>query len=587
MGTVAYKTACENCRKNGNDKSGDNRVVYTDGSYHCFACGNTKPSIDFKGDNHVSEKTPVPEKKVAPITKEELEEIKQKTSSKGSLYRGITDETNRLFKVRYSYDEQTGKPNGMYVPTYINDTIVGCKVRTFPKTFWAVGNVGPKVKLMGEDVFKTHSKILLLVGGETKCLNAYQMLENNRKTSGKTNWEEVAVMSVLNGESGSCPQVSNRYEVVDRFEKIIVCMDNDPAGIEAAKKLCKVLPDGKVWVMQTRYKDIDDYVVDSDGKRVHKEHEFIQDFWKAKRWTPDYIKTPEQAFDEIEEELLRPRITLPSYMYKLQDMTRGGILQGRMFNVIAHTSVGKTTHVRNMVYHWIMTSPVTPTIISIEETAAQYVIQLIALHGKKSAKFISDYPKLFDWFRNSEEASRLKQELCFKEDGSPRFFIIDERSTDISQIEKQIETMFKKYGSSLFIMDVLSDLLRGSKAEKAEDHLNFQKGLMKYGATFGNVLHTRKPSGGKKQGKSEENDKDATEYDALGTGSFVQSAAYNFILNRDKLADSEIDKNTTRVDIPKCRGGLTGSAGGWYYDHSSSNCFDVEDWLNSSGMRGY
>ena len=59
----------------------------------------------------------------------------------------------------------------------------------------------------------------------------------------------------------------------------------------------------------------------------------------------------------------------------------------------------------------------------------------------------------------------------------------------------------------------------------------------------------------------------------------MQSAAYNIVLNRDKLSDSPITKNTTEVDLPKCRGGKTGNAGHWYYEFNKSKCHDLDDWL--------
>jgi hypothetical protein len=53
-------------------------------------------------------------------------------------------------------------------------------------------------------------------------------------------------------------------------------------------------------------------------------------------------------------------------------------------------------------------------------------------------------------------------------------------------------------------------------------------------------------------------------------------------LNRDKLSENELDKNTTEVDLPKCRGGKTGPAGKWYFEFDKSKCHDLNDWLESN-----
>jgi hypothetical protein len=154
--------------------------------------------------------------------------------------------------------------------------------------------------------------------------------------------------------------------------------------------------------------------------------------------------------------------------------------------------------------------------------------------------------------------------------------LIDSREGTIKDVEAQMEKMYRKHNSLLFVTDVLSDLLRGSSEELAEDHMTFQRNMVKNGATMVNVLHTRKPP----QTKDGEPRK-VTEYDALGSGTFVQSAAYNIVLNRNKLAENGVDKNTTEVDLPKCRGGKTGPAGYWYYDFMTAKCYDLDDYLSN------
>jgi len=69
------------------------------------------------------------------------------------------------------------------------------------------------------------------------------------------------------------------------------------------------------------------------------------------------------------------------------------------------------------------------------------------------------------------------------------------------------------------------------------------------------------------------------EYDALGSGSFVQSASYNVLINRDKTDEDEITRNTTEVVLSKCRGGKTGEAGEWYYDFKEYTMYDLQDYL--------
>ena len=98
--------------------------------------------------------------------------------------------------------------------------------------------------------------------------------------------------------------------------------------------------------------------------------------------------------------------------------------------------------------------------------------------------------------------------------------------------------------------------------------------MKKEGLVFINILHTRKPAPDK-DGKI----RPVTEYDALGSGSFVQSADINLVLNRDKMSKDPVEKNTMRVDAPKLRGGTTGFITDLYYDPETRQQYDKLDFF--------
>jgi len=497
--------------------------------------------------------------------------IKKKTGVDSKGYRGIRADISKPFGVRYEYD-QAGGVSATYYPTTQNYELTGYKVRIHPKNFTSpYGETGKDCEMFGQFRFKTFNHTLVICGGEHDTLATFQMLSDYQKNK---QYDPIAVVSSTIGESGAHKQVRAQYEFFDQFKKIVVCMDNDKAGKAAADELIEVLPKGRVHVMTMRRKDPNAYIWDKEtGKLVHAEQEFISDFWAAKPYTPPGVKSAAEGLEEIPMELMKPRITLPSYMHVLQSMMGGGIIQGRIGNVIADTSVGKSTHVNRMVYHWIFNSPVTPTIVSLEATAAQYMLEMLSTHIEINLMWQMSPEQIIE-FLQTDEGKRVQNELAYKDNGEPRFFIIDERAGSIKDMEAEMEMLFRKHDSKLFVIDVLSDLLRGSSEQHAEDHMNFQRNMAKNGVTTINVLHTRKPPQSP-DGKPRK----VTEYDALGTGSFVQSAAYNIVLNRDKLSDSPITKNTTEVDLPKCRGGKTGNAGHWYYEFNKSKCHDLDDWL--------
>lgn len=525
---------------------------------HCFSCHFTIKSKDHDVEEEYDEVGSHFDTSVN-------EQIKKKTGVESKGYRGIRTDISRPFGVRYEYDT-SGNVVATYYPTTKGYNISGYKVRKHPKDFTSpYGETGKDCEMFGQFRFKTNTNTCLIVGGEHDVLAAYQMLLDAQKDK---KYDPIAVVSATIGESSTFKQIQANYEFFTQFKKIIIALDSDEAGKEATKKAVEVLPEGKVYVMHMRLKDPNEYI------KQGRETEFINDFWSAKAYVPEGVKSAADAFDEVPDELNKPRITLPPYMHKMAKMMGGGIIQGRILNIIGDTSAGKSSHVNRMVYHWIFNSPVIPTIVSLEATAAQYILEMMSIHLEKNLLWRMSGQEIID-FLTTPEGQQAKKELCFKETGEPRFYIIDDRKGSIKDLESQMELLYRKHGSRLFVIDVLTDMLRGSSEQYAEDHMNFQKNMVKNGVTIANVMHTRKPPQ-----TQDGNLRKVTEYDALGTGSFVQSAAYNIVINRDKLAENSILKNTTEVDLPKCRGGKTGPAGEWFYEFDTSKCHDLQDWLN-------
>lgn len=576
------KTGCPKCLSQGRDASHNNFHKYgLDGNgkhrgAHCFSCGYSILSVEkMEESGYTYEYDEESDLMGMEFNDEVHARLKEVTGLDTKGYRGIRTEISRKLGMRYEYDQQTGEIVKSLYPVTKGYKIAGYKVRAHPKDFRnPYGETGKDCDMFGQFLFKTHSGMCLIVGGEVDQASAFQMLTDNQKDK---KYDSIAVVSSTVGETAAFKQVQTNFEFFSQFKKVIVCMDNDEAGREAAEKLSEVLPQGKVFIMTMRRKDPNSYIWDKEKEEpVNFVNEFISDFWAMKPYTPAGVKSAAEAFREIKDELLRPRITLPPYMHKMQEMMGGGIIQGRVANIIADTSTGKSTHVNRIVDHLVFHSPEVPTIISLEATAGQYMLEMVGIYMEKNLRWMMTDEEIIN-FLETEEGEKIYNHLCYQEDGSPRFYLIDTRTGTIKDLEGLMEKMRKKHNSKLFVIDVLSDLLRGSSEEHAEDHMNFQRNLNKEGVTIFNVLHTRKPPQ-----SSDGKLRKVTEYDALGTGSFVQSAAYNIVMNRDKLADDPLVKNTTEVDLPKCRGGKTGSAGKWYYDFMSAKCHDLDDFLKDN-----
>lgn len=501
------------------------------------------------------------------MDKDDLREFMKGKTYNSNNYRGIPDEVSKFFGHLSTVDEKGNVTARYYPETNDEGRVCGWKCRNTPKDFsyGKVGSTGGKSQLSGQVKFKNAGKYVLIVGGEEDKAAAYSMFASSREGG----VDGVAVVSPTSGETSAAKQCARQYEFLDKYEIIVIGMDNDEAGIKAANEIAKVLPKEKVRIATWSSKDPN--LMLNEGKSK----QFVRDFYGAKPLVTNGVKDSTTMMDAIKRELIAEKIPLPPHMNKLQEAMGGGIRQGRIVNIIGDTSVGKSSHVNSMTYHWIFNAPEPVCIASLEATEGQYALDLASLHLERNLTWYDDGQDILDYL-DQPAVQELMDDLIYKPDGTPRYYIIDERDGDIGLLERQMEQMYRQNGCKIFIIDVLTDILRGSAESKQEDHMKWQKQFVKNGITIINVLHTRKPSMSA-DGKLRK----VTEYDALGSGTFVQSAAINIVINRDKMAGG-IEQNTTYVDMPKCRGGKTGEICKWYYDFKTRKIWDLDEYLEQN-----
>lgn len=572
------KIACPRCRRRGGDSSGNNLHVYgLDKGAHCWSCGWTIPSAEHReqmgwDDEDESEEVVTREA----LTEEENNQIKEYTTIDGQDWRGIRKETNKFFGVRYEYDPETGEPCAQYVPTTIEGKLVGYRVRKFPKDFTGgLGKIGKEVDMIGEFRFKNHSKVCVIVGGETKLLNTYQMLKDDMQSRGKGDWEVPAVVCSTLGETGAHKQVQSRYKFFNQFEKIIVCMDADAAGEEATETICKVLPKGRAYVMKMRLKDADDYVTEG------KERDFITDFWKGYNnpWVPAGIVGSAALGDKIRAAAMAPKIPLPPFMHKLQKMMAGGFPLKTIINLGSASGTGKSTIIDECTYYWIFNSPYKPGIVSLESDAGQYGTKILSRHVQQKIDLLETVEEKMA-FLDREDIRAKERELYFTATGQQRFYLIDERDGGVDALKEQAEELIIGLGCQLIILDPLQDILEGLDVEAQGLFMRWQKGMLKsHDVTFVNVNHVRKSGGGRQANST---GAELHEEDMQGSSAIFKSGACNLLFMRDKEAEDPIERNTTRMKASKIRWtGHTGAAGEYYYDNTTHTMWDKDDWLKA------
>lgn len=589
-GTLLGKYPCSECGSNDNllvyVKHNDNGEEVIDGSCRTPSCKAYWTEQELKDANVLDENFVAPKTKPViktAITKDEYKALIARTShdttmKDGSLYRSIKPETAHFYGHLFERDS-----SGEIIRTYYPETkstfkgelnsLRGYKSRDLPKAFGRhnIGIVGTSNDLSGSHKFTSGGKWLLIVGGEEDKLAAAQMLRDYQIQRKQEDYDRIAVVGIHCGEGSLSKVCANSYDFIDSFEEVILCMDNDEAGRKAVQEAIKVLPENKVKVMVTSLKDC------SEMLQTGKQKQFISDFYSAKPLIETGIISASEAAQGIEEYLLAEKITLPPHLHRVQDALRGGIRStGAIVNIIGNTSVGKTFFSDVLVHHFIFNSPLKPTILSIERTAAELTLDLYSYHLGQNLTWFEEGADALEYLHR-EDVKELCNNMMVDEYGEPRFWIIDDREGTVDVLKKQIERAVKQNNSKLVILDILTDVLRSLPLDEQEKFMQYEKQMKKEGVVFLNLLHTRKPS----NEKGDDGFKRVSEYDILGSGTIPQSADINIVLNRNKMAEDNVERNTTYVDIPKCRGGLTGTdICKLYYDPMTRKQYDLDDWLS-------
>jgi len=567
-----HKTGCPRCIRRGQDKSKNNLHVYGEGKgAFCWSCEFTIPSDEWLEQN--GETNEDEEEQVYVGSYFDLDvngKIKKQTGTDSKGYRGIRSDISRPFGVRYLYNEEDGSVAATYYPTTQNYEISGYKVRHHPKRFEAIGESGKSCELFLQFAFKnTTEQRVVIAAGEIDALSCYQMLADYQKTKG---YEPIPVVSSTIGEAGTAKQIQSQYEWFSRFTKIIICADQDEAGKKAVDKIAKVLPKGKVFVMNLPLKDANCML------EAGKEKQFINSFFTANSYTPDGIVGSGELMDKIKEAALVPRIPLPPFMHRLQTLMAGGIPLGTILTMGSMSGAGKSTISEEMVYYWVFNSPHKIGIVSLESDCAQYGTKILSRHISKKIDLIDDSQLKVD-FLSSDDIEEKANELFRNNDGSHRFHLIDERDGGLDSLKNQIMELIVACDCRVLILDPLTDVLDGMSNDEQSVFMKWLKGMVKsHQVTFILISHVRKSSSG---AKANSTGADLHEEDFMGSSSIFKSSACNLLFTRNKEHEDDVLRNVTTMKMTKCRwtGRTAPIAGQFFYSNETHTLSDYEDWL--------
>lgn len=511
------------------------------------------------------------------LTQQQAKAIWMSTGDNPKGWRGLSQDTCKDLRVRFRYDEESGDPTSMLVPVFMpkgeegeKSVVVGYKVRVFPKDFTqSVGAFNTATDLIGMDKFHSHNKTLLVFGGEIDWASAYQMYKSKKPER----YIPAMVTSTL-GEGGTLSHFlenPRNYNFFMQFEKVVLVLDSDEAGMKAMDEFAEKMPREKLHRVQLRYKDPNEYLVKG------KIQEFIDDVeFKAKACHESLILGSGNWREAIDVEVSVEKLSLPPFLAKLQKAFKGGFPMGRIITIGASSSAGKTTLVNSMIYYWLSLQSHKVGIVSLELTFGQYCMDMLSRHvGRKIDAMESTQDQ--KEFLAREDVIRAGDQFFYNQDGTDRFHVVDNRDSNIEQIQLLCEQMVIQNGVQVLILDPVSDLTQKLDLEKQIEFASWQKNFVKkHNVLMIQISHVRKSGNGQKdyaEGAV------PSENDLLGSYAVGSSSACTIMLARNKMSENDKERNTTGLFVPKCRwSAVTGHLDDIFYDVETHRLHNLEQW---------
>lgn len=330
------REACPLCIKEGRDISEDNLAIYNDGHKYCYAGHGLLEGSqeDFNISNDFTyEYIPL---------------------------RGINAETLRKFNVKTKVNPD-GRPTAIGF-RYPNGSY---KVRRLDHKdfYWPKeGFPEPVPSLFGSDIFSAgSSKTITITEGEFDALSIYQVTGSpavSVQSSGSAVRDCTAARSYLNS-----------------FERIILALDGDARGREAADGIAKLFDYNKLWQVKfDKRKDANEYL------QAQESTELRQVWNNARKYQPDSIISSFQEFEKILSEPPKPSALYP--FPALNELTYG-IRFGESVLITAQEGVGKTELMHAIEYQLLKGTEDNVGAIFLEEPKRRHLQAVAGLELQK------------------------------------------------------------------------------------------------------------------------------------------------------------------------------------------------------------
>lgn len=519
-GTHLHNTSCVRC------DSSDAMSVYEqeNGSItgYCWSCDKyIKPEelggLD-KSKSALGDKVDI-------SSYEKVEDI-NKYQTKPLDSRGISLDAATKYGVKVGIDPINGEIDSHYYPYITNGKVTGYKKRGLSdKSFHSIGDI-KKSTLFGQHLCGNGGKLLVIVEGEIDTLAAYDMF----RLKGK----KYRVVGLPTGANSKA--IKNNLEWVEKFDNVILALDQDEAGQKAVTSISNILSNGKVKIASFSEKDPNDMLVKG------KVEEFFSSIMNASEYRPDGIVSIDDIFDAA----CKPIEWGFSWPWKrLTDLTFG-IRRKEIYGLGAGTGTGKTELFKEVIDHIITKHELTAGVIFLEEEPSMTAKILAGKHANRTFH-IPDTGWTQEELKNNLDYLRGKV-----------YFYDHWGSKDYETLRAKIRYMVVTLG----IKDIFLDHLTALVAEENDENKALGRIMSNLAAltqeldfTLYFISHLATPNG-----TPHEEGGRVTASQFRGSRSIAFWSHYMFGLERNQQAEDVEERHTTIFRVLKDR--YTGRATG-------------------------
>ena len=536
---VEYHKPCPNC--GGSDPVSIN----SDGSAKCFSCGEFFRDYESAMGGNVAD--------FSSYQRSNNNIIQDKQSVYHALTdRSITLDTVKKYGVR-SVKDESGKIIEHHYPAYINNEEVATKIRRPDKHFSWTGS--PKgTGLFGQQIAQAGGKFITITEGECDAMAAYELLGSK--------WP---VVSVKNGAQGAAKDVQENLEFLESFDYVVISFDNDRAGIEASKKVARVLKPGKAKIitLPKEFKDPNEML------KLGQHKAYVNSWWAAKLYTPSGILN---VSEERENYKKREKKESVPYPWHGLNAKLEGLRQKELITLTGGTGLGKSSVTREL-QHWLITNTNDRVgVIALEEDWRRTVDGILSIEANARLHIDSVRAQFSD-----EEIDNFFNVLYGGNNENRVYVHAHLGMNDVDSVFSKLRFMAMGLECKWIVFDHLHMLLSmttdGDERRNIDSIMhNFRTLVEETGVGLILVSHLRRVDGN----RGHENGIEVNLSHMRGSQSIAQLSDSVISLERNQQAEDPIEASTTRVRVLKSRyTGDTGIATHLFYDKDTGRLSEI------------